>query len=402
MEQENNDELEFLELEEEQMHKEVEPEVPMLAEKKKGRGLRAYLIFLSVILVAAALFLVYAHSVIKEYDRLHPDTYLAQALESLSANGFSDDELAGLTVGPFDDAAQIYADANAKILGKELTARFKYEDFDTQTLHYNVYADGEKVTEVCMTIVDSFTKLHVFQMSHYDVDAFNPPTEISGTEAIRVTVPEGYSLYLNGLLVPAEYIVEEAPVEALLYCEAYVEELPQLTTYEVQDVYEVKEVRVTDGNGDEKYAFARTAETTVEDDYVVEAVISQEESEAPEDFKNMVYKMVKDYADFFSGDLPGCAESVACIAYMFPADSMYLELAERYRIYEKQNFTSHTDNHYTDEKMDGYIQYRDDLIVCHVTMQKHMNVWGRQVVDPIDTIYYFVKDGDRWVIADMQ
>ncbi|MCQ2521803.1 MAG: hypothetical protein MJ105_05440 [Lachnospiraceae bacterium] len=401
MKTDSTDSLEFIELEEEQSNQEnagtrEKEEKPA---KKSHKALIAYLIFLFVLLVAAGIFLLYAHSVIREYDRLHPDTYLQAVLEDLSQNGFSEDELATLAVGPFDDAAQIYEDANARMKGKELTAKFKSEDFTTNTLKYYIYADGEKVTEAYLTAEDSFTRLHVFQMSHYTVDDFNPPVEEKGQEAVLVTVPEGYAIYLNGKAVSDDYKVESIPVEELAYCAAYVENLPILETYEVTDIYQVKSLVIEDENGNEKYSWdGKNAGET----YVVETRLGYEESEAPEEFQAMVFKMVKDYADFFSGDLPGCEESTFCIQYMFPADSMYLTLAEQYRREERRNFTSHTDNHYTDEQMDGYVMYSDDLVVCHVTMQKHMNVWGKQVVDPIDTIYYLVKDGDRWVIADMQ
>lgn len=406
------DELQFIDLEEADAKESIDAEVLKKNNQKDDQKAKsrqawtAYFVYVLVLILLGAAFLLYSRSVILEYDALHPNTQLALIENDLSVNGFSEEDFAYLSFGPFDDVEEVKNYLNAGIVGKEITNRFASEDFENNTLKYNLYVDGKRVTEAHLTAKDSFTKLHVFQMSHYETDGVHPPVGPLAAEAIRVTVPEGYEVILNGKKVSEEYITQTNIVEGLEYCGDYVDHLPTVSTYEVDSVFHVKELKVVCGEK-EIYSYQNTEdmalrETPTEMNYVVDQTFSYEESDPDEEFTSYVFQVVKDYADFFSGDLAGSAESTYPIRYMFPEGSTYLTLAEQYRTQERRNFTSHTDNHYTDETMDSYIAYGDDLRVCHVTMNKHMNVWGKTVIDPIDTVYYFVKIEDTWRIADMQ
>ncbi|MBE6902613.1 MAG: hypothetical protein E7478_09070 [Ruminococcaceae bacterium] len=173
---------------------------------KKLSGFKlAYIIFLGICILLSAVFLIYVHCVIKEYDRAQPERVVEQQMEWLtthSADGTLGSELgfAELCSNRYEnnDANRFAAAYADRIKGAELTYEFIASQSGDMKKAYSILADGEPVGTLSLSGQNNRTSLFFFSMADWSADGFEP---IIADTVYNLTVyrPAGTKVFINGV-----------------------------------------------------------------------------------------------------------------------------------------------------------------------------------------------------------
>ena len=91
------------------------------------------------------------------------------------------------------------------------------------------------------------------------------------------------------------------------------------------------------------------------------------------------------------------------IADMFPKDSYYLELADKYRKEDMWAYSAHIEPTFENENVSEYIRYSDELFSCEISFDKRIVLkTGAVRVDTTHTRFFYGYVEGGWKILDMQ
>lgn len=396
-------------------------------EKKSHIGI-VFLIYMAILLIAMVLFLRHVNSVLVVYEASQPEHAIAAVADTLAAEGIGSNatvllsDLSGdaengrlpytiaitdaTEYSVYDTAADHLAELNAEIAANGVQYLREMEDFTTGAIRYSLYSGEHRFAETSLLPGESETRLKLLTITQWVPQEIRLLPE-DPQFRITATLPEGYSLQLNGIAVSDDCRSGQKELSGLDYCRAYVE-IPDQINYEINNLHRLPEVCILDQDASVIAEYS-AADPTGHDGIFsltgscLNISLAPSESEMPEDRKALVLDAVKTYSLFFSKDLPGAQGSINPIRHLFPADSEYLSLAEEYRRNSMGYYDSHTKTHFVTEEVDHYIEYSEDCFCCHVFLEKSMTIWGsREVIDTTDGMYYFVNIDGNWVIADIK
>ena len=218
----------------------------------------------------------------------------------------------------------------------------------------------------------------------------------TGDKAITITAPDNYSVFINGVKLDSRELTGNVTqIDALKYAAEYVT-VPQLVEYKVDGLLSEPEVTIYNNQGGQVMFETDDNGNIVIDTFMTSAI-------EPE-LSATVLQNAKNYSNFFSKDLDGCSNSVAPIAYMFPADSYYLELAENYRLNDMWMYSAHQAPVFANETVSNYIVYTPELFSVEVYFEKNMvlTLNGEARQDIVNSRYYYADIDGSWLIVDMQ
>ena len=177
---------------------------------KKIRGFTAaYLIFLAVCILLSAVFLVYVHFVVKEYDSAQPERAVEQYMTQLKAyaqDGSISEKLgfAALCTNRYEnnDPAEYASVYSGKIRDAALTYEYNAAESSELQKTYSILADDVPVGSLSIQGENSRTSLFFFSMADWSVQGYEP---IIADTVYNLTVyrPEGTRVFINGT-EPAE------------------------------------------------------------------------------------------------------------------------------------------------------------------------------------------------------
>ncbi len=177
---------------------------------KRSRGiLRAYLIFVAVCVLLSAVFLIYVHTVIKEYDRAQPERIVQQHiayLNEIAADGTLQQELhfGDICSSRYENNdADAYADEYAAKILSGITYEYIASKSSELVKTYSIRAQDSAVGTLTITGTNSRTSLFFFSMADWSVSDYTP---IITDTIYDLTVyrPDGTTVYINGAQPSAE------------------------------------------------------------------------------------------------------------------------------------------------------------------------------------------------------
>ena len=392
-------------------------------EKKKSHTWIAFLIYIALLLVVMGIFLHHVDRVLVLYEAAQPENAIAAVAESLSVNGIGSSTTAKLAdisgdapgamlpytvtitddtaYSAYENAADYLTQLNAEIAQNGVQYHREMEDFSTGAIRYGLYTGTHHFAETSLLPGESESRLKLLTITQWIPQEIRLLRE-APKYSVSATLPEGYTMQVNGVEIDADCMQGRTELPGLDYCRNYVE-IADLISYSVDGLYELPEVEIRDPEGELTAKYPSEDPAFALKDTCLDVTIQPAESEMPEDLRRFVLDSVETYSLFFSRDLPGATGSTAPIRHLFPEDSEYLSLAEEYRRNSMGYFDSHSKTHFVTEEADRYIAYGEDCFSCHVYLEKSMTIYGsREVIDKTDGIYYFVKINGSWVIADIR
>lgn len=369
----------------------------MTAEKgKKIPAFRIFLLLFALFWTALwAMLIGYVYCCLKTYEASQPERRVEEVAAGIREGDLSQVFAAMPEGSRFEDPA-VYREAYRTLLaGKDLTCRKAPGSYNAQAPVYDLYAGATRVAVVSLKEKSSCPLMLILTLQEWEVASVEPVLDRGNVE-YTVAIPNSYTLLVNG--VPAderERTGERIELEEFQYAAAYVT-VPVLIEYRVAGLMEEPDIKVFSPEGAEA-ELVRTEEGTLRTDGFVP-------SEMDPALASYVLQNAKDYTNFFSRDLPGARASTAGLREMFPKDSYYLVLAENYRLHDMWMYSAHEAPTFSNEVVENYIRYSEDLFSCEVSFDKKMILTsnGRERHDMTHTRFYYVKVGGKWVIADMQ
>ena len=279
--------------------------------------------------------------------------------------------------------------------GREITYEKAQTSYDAKEPIYNVYADDELVAKITLKETSSKPLMFILTQQEWKVENIEAVYE-TGDKAITITAPDNYSVFINGVKLDSRELTGNVTqIDALKYAAEYVT-VPQLVEYKVDGLLSEPEVTIYNNQGGQVMFETEDNGNIVIDTFMTSAI-------EPE-LSATVLQNAKNYSNFFSKDLDGCSNSVAPIAYMFPADSYYLELAENYRLNDMWMYSAHQAPVFANETVSNYIVYTPELFSVEVYFEKNMvlTLNGEARQDIVNSRYYYAYIDGSWLIVDMQ
>lgn len=348
--------------------------------------------------VIMSVFWVYVIAQVKKclviYEASQPE-YTVEKVMSQFRDGSIFDELEfAQSDNRFEDGG-IYRDKYVEeISGKNITYEKAQSGYAMNPL-YNVYAGDEPVARITLKEVSSKPLMFILTEQKWEVLSVEPLYE-TGKNEITITVPDNYSVFINGVKLDSRELTGNTiQFDELKYAAEYVK-VPKLMEYHAGGMLKKPEVVIYNNHG-EPIMYTPDENGNILVDSFVTLPIDAELSAT-------VLQNAKNYSNFFSRDIEGCRAGVEPIAYMFPADSYYLELAENYRKNDMWMYSAHETPVFANEMVSNYILYTPELFSVQVYFEKNMTLTlnGEKRQDITNTRFYYAKIDDRWVIIDMQ
>ena len=280
-----------------------------MKKKKFPAFLVGYLCFLAACIAFWVFVIAYVQKCLARYEAAQPEYFVEE---------FTDPTR-------FVSAEEIAAIYDESVRGKTLVWQQDKSSYDASAPVYRVYADGEPAGMLTLREASSEPLMFILTLCEWEV-ADAEPVLAAPAESVTVTVPERWTVLVNGEALGAgELTGNEVIQEQFQYAREYVA-VPRLLEYRVEGLYKKPDVELLDASGSPvEYGEA------YEGGHTQIAVDAFPVTEMDARLEAQVLENAERYTNFFSRDLPGCRNSVEPIADMFPKDSYYLELAENYR-----------------------------------------------------------------------
>ena len=369
-------------------------EQKVVRKKRNYKSRRFWMIYAICMLILVACVIVInikVWDVMLAYEKTQPEYVLDDVLEDITAGNIE------VTVtSPYEDAGEYAREAfMERIEGKELSYMLDASSYDQEAPVYDILVEDETVCKVTLQGTNKRSMMAILSVYDWEVTSVEPVLS-SGMIHVQITVPSAYTVTVNGVtLADTERVGEPVELTGFEETAAYTA-TPTVTTYAVTGLYREPEIRVYDAAGLEV--------DIPEEAELSELVVDYAESEPDEEMASYVLANAETYMNYFSRDLSGCYESTAPIAYMFPSDSYYLNLAEMYRTGDMWMYSKHDTPVFFDETVSHYTVYSEELFTVEVSFKRSMilqNAARSYREEENDKIYQYVLVDGQWVIANM-
>lgn len=368
-----------------------------MKKKKFPAFLIGYLCFLAACIAFWVFVIAYVQKCLARYEAAQPEYFVEGFTDRILGGGISSVFRVGEAPTRFESAEEIAAIYDESVRGKTLVWQQDKSSYDASAPVYRVYADGEPAGMLTLREASSEPLMFILTLCEWEV-ADAEPVLAAPAESVTVTVPERWTVLVNGEALGAgELTGNEVIQEQFQYAREYVA-VPRLLEYRVEGLYKKPDVELLDASGSPvEYGEA------YEGGHTQIAVDAFPVTEMDARLEAQVLENAERYTNFFSRDLPGCRNSVEPIADMFPKDSYYLELAENYRKEDMWMYSGHSTPTFENEKVSEYIRYSDELFSCVVYFDKRIVLNSKAVrIDTTHMRYFYGYVEGGWKILDMQ
>lgn len=365
---------------------------------KKRKAPVFWICFAVFVLVMAVFWMFIIRYVMKclvIYEDSQPEYLVEKFIDTLE-DGTALDSISFAKSSNRFESSDIYKEKYIKnIEGKTYTYEKSTKSYDAAHPVYNIYADDTLIAHVTLNELSSKQLMFILSSQVWEIESIEPLYE-TGTQGVTVVVPDNYSVFVNDVKLDSRELTGESwELEDLQYAKEYVD-VPKLVEYRVENMLAAPVVTIYNNLGN-TVMYTADEQGNIRVDSFMRSTMDLELAE-------QVLVNAKNYSNFFSRDIEGCRNSVAPIAYMFPENSYYLELAENYRLNDMWMYSAHETPVFSEEVVSNYIIYTSELFSVDVYFEKNMTLTlnGEKRKDITNTRFYYAKINDEWLIVDMQ
>lgn len=420
-------------------------------EKKKVFG-KVFLIYVGVLLIIAAVFLIYVHGLLVDFEASQVENVIASKLKDIktaAALGRIEDEIS------LDGIIKDYSPTDAELSdyekafsSGELTYKKLRSAVGSETESYRIYLNGFAVGKIEVKTVKEDMVLAIFPVTEWQIvsseaDTFSFEFPSSATLSSNGNViegrpsdKEGFVSYTIASLFAGDTVVTDSagntapfngreqvsfvnytvkvlsnyrvysgdrmidaatatavPIEDYQYVKEYCPEVPDLATYHLCLIDEEgSKLSVKDLAGNE-------IEFT-ENDYVIDASSPKTEPTMPSGMSGDPdpLKMAETWSLIMSDDLGTTWHGFNLITPYLIKDSYFYNVVWKWVTSVDITFMS---GHYLEnpkfinESVTDYVKFSDNCFACRIKFDKPMHLDnGNDYVDKIDSIFYFVYSDD--------
>lgn len=368
-----------------------------------------YVLFVAVMVVFWIRVVKYVNVSLVQYEDSQPEYFMEKVMDAFRENGLDQYMTVAGEISRFEKPEDYREEFKEQMQGKILFHLPAKGYQDPTAPKYELFADAEHIG-YCSLKETSATPffLNLLTMSEWELGEVELEA-LQGTKSVDITIPEACTASVNGIQMDERELtgaVSES--EEFIYVKEYVD-VPKFVSYHTEGLLRDPLIEIKNAEGEVLLTVHGTEiedsmyEVSVDNNITSVTAKGFQESEMPEDLREMVLENTERYTNFFSVDLPGARGSISPIKDMFPQDSYYLELAETYRREDMWMYSSHNAPVFKNESVSHYIRYSEDLFSCEVYFDKEMllHKTGKIKVDTTNfRLYYGLLDG-KWKILDI-
>ena len=421
-------------------------------EKKGGAFKKGYLIYLAVLILLSAIFLIYVHGLLADFEASQVDNVVAEKLESIkkaASKGKLETEMS------LDEIKEKYSPSEEELedfekafsLG-ELTYKKARAGLSADTETYDIYLNGFLMGDMVLRTLKEDTVLAIFPVTEWAIEScsaktfsFDFPASVTvsaGTQKIEGKPSETAGLYsytVSSLFNPDTFIIDSAgntasfngkdpitfvnytvkvfstysvysgdklidpakaettEIDEYEYVREYCDAVPALSTYRLCLIDDGGKITVKDQSGaDVEYT---------QKDTLIEAHTMPTSDTMPQGLADTIdpLAIAEAFSLITSDDLGGeWPHGFNKLANYLIKDSYFYEKNYEFATSVDITFVSdHTlDNPpFNSEEVSEYVKFSDECFSCRIKFNKPMHMAnGVNKVDVVDSTYYFVYYDD--------
>ena len=340
-----------------------------MMEKKKKSGLGyflALLIYVLVALAAIAFLMVWLWGFAKEYEASRPTSTMNAYVQDLNENLWSDQIAQTIAEMPHEvQSDEDCAQAVREMLKQGVSYARTASGGSTDRVNYSLLCGNRIIGKVTLVEDSSQADRVKHDMLPWIVE--NEEFDFTGLcSTVEVTVPNSYTVTLNGVELGQEYIVGDPIHFSLLedYYGSY-DQMPYMVTYRYDHLFGEMEPVVYDSNGN----VFQLDETRGEEQFLDNC--SQEEMEKLTSFTERFAERYQYYMSAV-GDDPATVYAARLSGYILKGS----DLEFRMKAAQDGLFYAHSNNMQVNQTtLNSAVSFGDGVYLCDFSSD--FTVWGR-------------------------
>ena len=353
--------------------------------RKLFKGLSAFkrflIIYASVLVLIIAVALLLLHSFLKDYEAGRPANTMDNLITHIEKQDVGEWVKKSGLLGEFETEQMVSDYFRDTFNGKEAGYKKKAGEYSESSPVYVLYAGDDKIASVSLT--ESRKNAHKFTEWKISSIDFNVNSK-DKSHSVKISVPKGSSVELNGVKVSSDYITGEDSVELCKHVGEYVD-TPANDVYEINGLFTEPQVKVYSGDRELKTELAK-------DGYVA---YYPEDNGLLDEERTHILTIAEDYGKYMinRGSLTTLSSYMIGTAKEYMSDIPAIDV---YLI--GRTFTYNM----SDENISNFRKYSDDCYSCDVDYKLNVNWSSGDITYDIALTYIFVKQDGAWMLADFK
>lgn len=353
--------------------------------KKSLKKLSAFkkflMIYASALVIIIAVALVLLHGFLKDYEAGRPANTMDMFVSHIEKGDVGEWIKENGVLLEFETEQMVSEYFKNTFEGKKISYKKKAGEYSENTPVYVLYAGDEKIASVSL---DERSK-NSHKFTEWKLSSINFNVNAGDkSHAVKITVPKGSSVELNGVKVSTEYITGESDVELCKHVTDYVN-MPLNDVYEINGLFAVPQVKVYSDN----------KELITESDKDGYIAYYPEDENLLNAEKSHILLVAENYGKYMinRGSL------VTLSSYMIGTAKEYMSDIPAIDVYLiGRTFTYDI----SDENISNFRKYSDDCYSCDVDYKLNVKWSSGSTTYDIALTYIFVIQDDKWMLADFK
>ena len=379
---------------------------------KFGIFMKKYCIALGILIF---IFLAYVMNTLYQYEASFADNYMDKYVKTIvsSAKKGKIKKICDVKNIPINDLESNKKDYKKSIEQLIKTSNITYKRTNKKNAAeptYAIYANDRKIMDVTLTEKKKHHRLGLFTYSTWKVKE----CKISGDRGIYyydITVPDNYSVTVNGTKLDDKYISDSITDEKYKIFTEYVD-LPKLVNYKLDNFVTQPNIVITNEKGENVDFVIKDNKVEVNDLHQSFDDFEEAKKQLVEDID--VLDIAEKWSLFLTDDLIGNRHGFSVLEkYLVKGTSIY-DMGYSWATGIDITFTSkHTLKNptFTNTKISDIEVYGNNAFSCTVYLEKNMLIAnGNDQTDKMHDKLYFVyyddtddgNDNPRWKWVDMK
>lgn len=385
--------------------------------EKKSVFKKFIIIYVAILTVLMAIFLLYVADSLIKYDKNQIENYMQTTISELKevskkGNIGKHVDVSKINVSKYEKKENSVSDGFYELLSnEEITYKLNENSKENENPIYDIYAGENKILEVYLDGTQKENRLGLLTYNKWKTKKIKETIE-SGLYTCEILIPSDYTVYVNDQQVSKESITQKVQNEGLEQISKYVE-IPYIVKYEVADLLKKPDVKIFDKDG--KQIEYKQEKNTISKE--LEFITAENQEQAKEKLAGEidVLKVAKDWSLYLTDDLAGRLHGYYNISQYLINGSSIKQFAYKWATGIDITFVS---NHtllnptFTNEKVSNFEIYNENAFSCEVYLQKNLKLksGGKIIEDIMNERMYFAyydetDDGvanPTWKLVNMQ
>lgn len=366
------------------------------------------IIYISILVVLSAAFLIYVNSCLVKYENSQINNYVTTIEKELTASAKKGKISKYITcnnteIGKYEKSGAKYEDGlNELVKSSTLSHKLNLESKDKSAPIYDIYAGDTKIATVKLKVKRYVTKLTLLTYPEWEITEMTS-TIAEGLYSYEIVAPANYKVNVNGKELSKDDIAKSTNANGLDDFNKY-SSVASTVTYKVDKLIFKPEVKIYDTDNKEVSYSENGSTITANANYYTTNDIKDAMSHLKSDFD--VIGFAENWSKFLTDDLSGGTHGFETLKPNLINNSYMWKMARAWATSVDITFTSkHSLKNpaFTNESVSNFIIYGDTAFSCDVYLEKNMNVAriGDQTDKMNEKMYFVLKDGN-WKLVCMQ